>query len=99
MHSLGMQARGTLYRNMMSTGWLASISPSLDRGARLGTGVSWGRRDEENRISLVREELDWFSTEFDLVLSYAWILAGAVEWSEGSREKNTQYHTSLVLRF
>jgi hypothetical protein len=97
--ALRLRARGTLYRNAPSQGWLASVSPSFDLTSRIRAGVTFGRRFEEGRLTDRRDQLDWFSTEFDLSLSYAWVWAGAAEWSNGTNERNTQYTSSLVYRF
>jgi hypothetical protein len=97
--ALRLRARGTLYRNAPAEGWLGSISPSIDLTSRLRSGVTFGWRVERSRLTTRRDELDWFSADFDLSLSYAWVLTGAAEWSDGTNERNTQYHTSLVYRF
>ena len=99
LSALSFRMRGTSYQNSTSTGWLGSVSPSLAISARLRAGASLGRRTEEHRITNATTQLDWVSTDFDFVLSYAWLMMGSVEWANGSNEQTTQYHTSLAYRF
>jgi hypothetical protein len=99
LRNLDAGLRATFYRNESYDGRLVSAALSADVTSRVRTGGSFGRRTEEHRITGSSDDVDWIAIEADWTLSRAWLLLGSAEWSNGDRERTTQYHASAIYRF
>ena len=93
------RVRATFYRNDQSDGRLVSLAVSSNVVNRVRFGLGVGRRTEELRATGRRDDLDWISTDVDVVLTGGWLLLASSEWSGGDSERTTQYHVSAIHRF